>query len=49
MIWYQDPSSWDVPLATSGPSEWARVAPDDTDLKDDEPAEEKKKSKKSAE
>ena len=31
VIWYQDPSRWDVPLATSGPSEWARVAPDDTD------------------
>src|SRR5690606_5919944 len=23
--WYQDPSRWDVPLATSGPEEWPRV------------------------
>ena len=23
--WYQDPSQWDVPLATSGPEEWPRV------------------------
>jgi hypothetical protein len=23
--WYQEPSRWDVPLAASGPAEWARV------------------------
>jgi hypothetical protein len=23
--WYQDPKRWDVPLAASGPPEWARV------------------------
>lgn len=23
--WYQDPSQWDVPLASSGPSDWPRV------------------------
>ena len=23
--WYQDPSQWDVPLATSGPDQWPRV------------------------
>jgi hypothetical protein len=23
--WYQDPTRWDVPLAASGPPEWARV------------------------
>ena len=23
--WYQDPSQWDVPLASSGPDEWPRV------------------------
>ncbi len=31
VTWYQDPTRWDVPLATSGPSEWKRVSPDDTD------------------
>jgi hypothetical protein len=34
--WYQDPSRWHVPLATSGPTDWPRVAPDD----DDPPCEE---------
>jgi len=29
--WYLDPERWDVPLATSGPEEWARVSPDDSD------------------
>ena len=29
--WYQDPSRWDVPLAASGPPEWARVAGADPD------------------
>jgi hypothetical protein len=29
--WYQNPDRWDVPLATSGPSDWARVDPTDTD------------------
>lgn len=29
--WYQDPNRWDVPLATSGPSDWERVDPTDTD------------------
>jgi hypothetical protein len=23
--WYQDPSQWDVPLASSGPDEWQRI------------------------
>ncbi|UDY35617.1 hypothetical protein [Dermatobacter hominis] len=27
--WYQDPARWNVPLATSGPSDWPRVSPDD--------------------
>ena len=30
VTWYQDPSRWDVPLATSGPSDWPRVSPTDT-------------------
>jgi hypothetical protein len=29
--WYLDPERWDVPLATSGPESWARVAADDPD------------------
>lgn len=29
--WYQDPSRWDVPLAASGPDEWARVEGADPD------------------
>lgn len=29
--WYQDPTRWNVPLATSGPPEWKRVSPDSTD------------------
>lgn len=28
--WYNDPTRWDVPLATSGPSSWPRVDPTDT-------------------
>ncbi len=28
--WYNDPTRWDVPLATSGPESWARVAPSST-------------------
>jgi hypothetical protein len=28
--WYLDPDRWSVPLATSGPANWARVSPDDT-------------------
>jgi len=31
VTWYQDPARWDVPLATSGPSNWKRVSPNDTD------------------
>lgn len=31
VTWYLDPTRWDVPLATSGPPQWKRVAPDDTD------------------
>ncbi len=27
--WYLDPERWDVPLATSGPDDWARVPADD--------------------
>jgi len=30
VTWYLDPARWDVPLATSGPPEWKRVAPDAT-------------------
>ncbi len=28
--WYLDPTRWDVPLATSGPSDWPRADPSDT-------------------
>ncbi|MFM7061964.1 MAG: hypothetical protein ACKO04_00510, partial [Actinomycetes bacterium] len=28
--WYNDPTRWEVPLATSGPDSWPRVDPDDT-------------------
>ncbi|MBS1839109.1 MAG: hypothetical protein JST64_15555 [Actinobacteria bacterium] len=31
VTWYLDPTRWDVPLATSGPSNWKRVAPTDSD------------------
>lgn len=31
VTWYLDPTRWDVPLATSGPDDWKRIAPDDTD------------------
>ena len=31
VTWYLDESRWDVPLATSGPDDWERVSPDDTD------------------
>jgi hypothetical protein len=30
--WYDDPSAWNVYLAASGPSNWARVAYDDTNV-----------------
>ena len=30
--WFNDPSRWDVPLATSGPRSWSRVAPDAVDV-----------------
>lgn len=28
--WYLDPTRWNVPLATSGPGNWTRVSPTDT-------------------
>lgn len=31
VLWYNDPSRWDVFLATSGPDSWARVPSTDTD------------------
>ena len=30
--WYMDPTRWGVPIATSGPDNWARVAADDPDV-----------------
>jgi hypothetical protein len=32
VTWYNDPTRWDVLLATSGPEEWARVASTATDV-----------------
>ncbi len=31
VLWYNDPTRWDVPLATSGPDDWPRAASTDLD------------------